>query len=41
LEIDPDDYFALRLRADAYWEIGENDLARDDDDQSIALEAGN
>lgn len=41
LEIDPDDYFALRLRADAYWEIGENDLARDDDDRSIALEAGN
>ena len=39
LEIDPDDYFALRLRADAYWEIGEKDLARDDDDRSIALAA--
>ncbi|MEC7160531.1 MAG: tetratricopeptide repeat protein [Pseudomonadota bacterium] len=41
LEIDPDDYFALRLRADAYWEIGEKDLARDDDDRSIALAAEN
>lgn len=38
LEVNPDDYFALRLRADAYWEVGEEDLARDDDDRSMALD---
>lgn len=38
LEINPDDYFALRMRSDAYWEIGERDLAQDDDDRSMALE---
>ena len=38
LEIDPEDYFALRMRGQAYWELGERDLARDDDDRSMALE---
>ena len=38
LEVNPDDYFALRKRADAYWEIGEENLARDDDDRSMALD---
>ena len=38
LEIDPDDYFSLRMRADAYWEIGEHDLSRDDDDRTMAME---
>ena len=39
LEIDPEDYFALRMRADAYWNIGKHDLARDDDDRSMAIDA--
>lgn len=39
LEIDPEDYFALRMRADAYWETGEENLARDDDDRSMAIDA--
>ena len=38
LELDPNDTFALRMRADAYWETGELDLARDDDDRVMALE---
>lgn len=38
LEIDPNDYFSLRMRADAYWEIGEHDLARDDDDRTMAMD---
>ncbi len=38
LAIDPEDYFSLRMRADAYWEIGEHDLARDDDDRSMAID---
>lgn len=37
LKLDPEDRFALRMRADAYWEIGERDLARDDDDRLTAL----
>ena len=39
LNVDPDDYFALRLRADAYWKSGRKDLARNDDDRSIAIDA--
>lgn len=39
LELDPDDAFALRMRADAYWETGQHDLARDDDDRLMELEA--
>lgn len=38
LEIDPDDYFSLRMRADAFWEVGEHDLARDDDDRTMAMD---
>lgn len=38
LALDPKDDFALRMRADAYWETGELDLARDDDDRVRALE---
>ncbi|GMM91892.1 tetratricopeptide repeat protein [Qipengyuania sp. MTN3-11] len=33
IKIDPKDLFALHMRADAYWDIGELDLARDDDDR--------
>lgn len=38
LAIDSEDYFSLRIRADAYWEIGEHDLSRDDDDRSMAID---
>lgn len=33
IAIDPEDLFAIRMRADTYWDIGERDLARDDDDR--------
>ena len=38
LRIDPNDQFSLRHRADAYWKIGQQDLARDDDDRLAALQ---
>lgn len=37
LHIDPEDEFSLSHRADAYWKIGQLDLARDDDDRLTAL----
>jgi lipoprotein NlpI len=40
LVLDPNDLFALRMRADAYWKTGQQDLARDDDDRSMKLEDG-
>lgn len=39
LALDPDDLFALRMRADAYWQTGQQDLARDDDDRVMNFEA--
>lgn len=39
LALEPDDVFALRMRADAYWKTGQQDLARDDDDRTMKLEA--
>lgn len=39
LVIDPDNAFALRMRADAYWRLGEHELARDDDDRLAELDA--
>ena len=32
LRIDPEDAWSLRMRAEAYWRLGEKDKARDDDD---------
>jgi Tfp pilus assembly protein PilF len=38
LDLDPNDAFALRMRADTYWETGQRELARDDDDRFMELE---
>lgn len=40
LLLQPDNVFLLRLRAQAYWESGELDLARDDDDRRMDIEEG-
>jgi tetratricopeptide (TPR) repeat protein len=36
----PNDRWALRMRADAYWDMGELDKARDDDDRLAELKNG-
>ena len=38
LVLDPDNLFALRMRAEAYWQLGKRDLARDDDDRLAELD---
>jgi len=38
IALNPEDPWSYRSRADAYWEMGELDLARDDDDTAWELE---
>jgi tetratricopeptide (TPR) repeat protein len=40
LRKNPNDRWALRMRADAYWDMGELDKARDDDDRLVELKNG-
>lgn len=37
IALDPSDRWSLKLRADLYWDIGDLDRARDDDDRIMAL----
>ena len=37
IALDPDDTWSLKVRADVYWDLGERDLARDDDDRLAAI----
>lgn len=37
IALDPDDTWSLNVRADIYWDLGELDLARDDDDRIAAI----
>nr|WP_280526623.1 tetratricopeptide repeat protein [Croceicoccus marinus] len=37
LEVDPEDEWSLRRRADLYWDQGQEDLARADDDVINAI----
>lgn len=37
IALDPGDTWSLKVRADVYWDLGELDLARDDDDRIAAL----
>lgn len=37
IALNPEDLWSLKLRADLYWDIGERDLARDDDDRIAAI----
>ena len=38
LEIDPQDYWSLRVRSDAYWELGEKEKSSADNDLAYELE---